>query len=582
MMLQALVAYADREGLGDLDFENRVADYELRIAPDGAFLGLVDLGEGKRRGEAKRLPVGPTSKNNAGTPSFVVDKAQYVIGTAKSNDEAQQRNAAKSFKSYAALIQSASVNSADAGLTALAAFLTRIDQIDLVRNELAAKEAKPEAREAKVMVPVLMDGDAGTSRIHEREAVASWWMASREAERVKAETGPLARCLVTGVVAPVARIHPMLKGSPFPGTGCKLVAYDKPAFTSQNLDQGDNAPVSEAAARKYTGALNALLARDPEGRRRSAIDLDGDVVVFWTRDKSDAPAFVLDIFNPPKEPGDAAASVSSPWRGRRPDFDPTPFYAVTLGANQARVVVRDWLETTADRIGQNLGRWFDDLQLGEGEPEPVPLGPMLRALQATPEAQHDKRGLPPSLASKLFYAAVFGQPLPRLLLTTALQRMRVPPRDRESRDTLRFRVALIKAVLVRTPNFKKEIPVALDPNNTDRAYLLGRLFAAIEKLQADALGSKVNATLRDRYYGSASTTPAMVFPRLMTLSMHHASKAKKEHGGSRVEKVKSEIVNQLDPSGFPRTLSLEEQGLFAVGYYHQREALYQKAVEPNS
>lgn len=123
--------------------------------------------------------------------------------------------------------------------------------------------------------------------------------------------------------------------------------------------------------------------------------------------------------------------------------------------------------------------------------------------------------------------------------------------------------------------------MALDESNTDRAYLLGRLFAALERLQlvASGRGKDLNATIRDRYYGAASTTPAAVFGRLLSLSMHHASKARDDGGGVIAEKTKAGIMSQLPAEGFPRTLGLEDQGLFAVGYYHQREAFFTKRTD---
>jgi CRISPR-associated protein Csd1 len=153
--------------------------------------------------------------------------------------------------------------------------------------------------------------------------------------------------------------------------------------------------------------------------------------------------------------------------------------------------------------------------------------------------------------------------------------MRVPPKKKDSPEVLRFRAAIIKAVLRRT--YDKEVPVSLDESNDDHAYLLGRLFATIERLQWVASGGRdPNATIRDRFYGSASTTPAVVFGRLISLSMHHASKARDDGRARFAERVKGAIMARLPAERFPRTLRLEDQGLFAVGYYHQREAFFSK------
>lgn len=576
MMLQALAAYAEREGLGDVDFEKRKVDYQLVLAKDGRFLGLVPLANGKLRTEIDGLPIGPPSKNNPGYPSFVVDNATYLLGTPKDGSDAQKKrdNAEKCRVSYRNLIEIAAQATRDEGLTALLAFVASTDEIRRADAALAQADAKPEARGERVMVPVL-DGDA--AGIHARPAVRRWWEQKRGAEHAAAAEGPLGRCLVTGALAPIARIHPILKGPPFPGTGAKLVACDKAAYASQHIDGGENASISELGAQRYAAALNHMLERDGD-RRRSAVTLDADtVVVFWTRERSEAPKLLLSLFDPVYKGRDAADSVEAVWRGVRPvEFKPTPFYAVTLSANTARVVVRDWLETTAADLKENLERWFHDLHLGEGEMEPMPLVPMLRALQATPGAQGDKRGLPPGLATRVFRAAVQRTPLPLSLLPAALSRVRLPPREKEDhRFALRARIGIIKAVLRRRG--REDITVALDENNNEVPYLLGRLFAVLENLQGRALGD-VNATIRDRYFGAASATPALVFPRLLRVSMHHAAKI----DGRWPEPLKARIVDRLPPLPFPPVLDLEQQGLFAIGYYHQREALFRKAPQPQA
>jgi CRISPR-associated protein Csd1 len=575
MMLQALCAYAEREGLGDLDFEKRPVDYQLRLDVDGTFLGLVALATGRVRAVLDRLPLGPPSKNNPGYPCFVVDNATYILGTPKDGGDPQKKreNADKCHKSYCALIGEAADKLEDEGLRALNEFLKKAGEVFKADAALQQQEAKtPEKRGERVLVPVLESDD---SRIHERPAVRAWWTSTRDLKRAQQAEAQLGRCLVTGVLAPIARIHHPLKGPPFPGTGAKLVAYDKDPYMSQRLEQGANASVSELAAQRYVAALNHLLEREGDRRRAAVLLDDKTVVVFWTRDRSEASRLLLSLFDPVPKARHAAESVEDLWRGVRPvTFDPTPFYAVTLSANNARVVIRDWFETSAGAVADNLKHWFTDLQLSHGEPEPMPLVPMLRALQATPTARGDKRGLSPGLATQLFRAAVQGAPLPRSLLAAALDRVRLPPREKQKREDALFdqraRFGIIKAVLRRFG--RKDIHVALDESNASAPYLLGRLFAVLERLQALAQGN-VNATIRDRYFGAASRTPASVFPRLLDLSQHHLKKLGTEKKGLAVnlDKVLGEIFTKIAPP-FPATLRLEEQGEFAIGYYHQREA----------
>jgi CRISPR-associated protein Csd1 len=180
--------------------------------------------------------------------------------------------------------------------------------------------------------------------------------------------------------------------------------------------------------------------------------------------------------------------------------------------------------------------------------------------------------LPPSLSSRLTMAAVRGRGLPTELLRHALLRFR-----REDRWYLAFpRAAVIKACLVHlSPPRLKETDVSLDEQINDQAYLLGRLFAALEKAQENALPG-LNATIRDRYFTAASTSPGTVFPRLLRLAQHHVSKAKSENKGTWIERRIQDIVSALPAERFPALLSLADQGMFAIGYYHQRDAFFTK------
>ncbi len=583
MMLQALFEYAQREGLGDLDFEQRTVHYQLVLAKDGRFLGLVSLGSGKRREEFGGLPKSPND-NNPGSQRFLVATAMYVLGIQKL-DSRDPTAAERSRKAYTRLVHEAEQASGDDGLRALRIFLSDGKAVSDADAELAKKEGSAADKRGNCVLAPFLEDDG--TYIHARDSVRRWWLDRRDAERAVRATTPLGRCLVSGRMAPIAETHPKLKGAPFPGTGAPLVAFERSAraYSSQHLEKGANAPISEIAAESYVAAVNHLLGKDG-GRRRGAVLIDkATAVVFWTRE-TQAQNLLLQLFDPPPRIRDAVESAEEVWRGVRTSaFDAAPFYAVTLSSNSGRVVVRDWFESTADAVKRNLDRWFDDLQVDAGEARPMPLLPMLRALEATPGAK-DRRGLPPNVATQLFRAAVHGGRLPLSLLSAALERVRLPPRARDDLDTARFdqraRFGIIKAVLRRLG--RKEITVSLDESNDCRPYLLGRLFAVLERLQAAAHGKErdINTTIRDRYFGAASRTPAMVFGRLIDLSVHHQKKLASAKKGLSVifDKQLGGIMAKMPPEGFPSALSLEDQGLFAVGYYHQREAIFARLSSP--
>ena len=581
MMLEALVALAERKGLlEDPSFGKRVVNFQLRISKDGQPLGIVPLGD-DGRGIAISAPV-PPKRTVAVAPTFLVDNAQYVLGLPKRSRGGAAPNARsverarECLRAFAAEVREACEHTGDAGLRAIRAFLDRLeaDPSEAARVTAMAPDHDWSGDECIV---VLLDTD-GSTYIHERPEVRAYWAGKRSAA---SDMGTPQRCLVTGALAPPARLHDVVKRIPeAQSSGASLVSFNAPAFESQHFEQGANAPVSQRAADGYVRALNWLLEKEGERRFRSGLAVGSDaVLVFWTRDDNETTDVLLSLFSPEAETDeDLRAVYEAAWKGLAPrDVDTTKFYALTLSGNASRVVVRDWLETTAADVKANVRRYFEDLAL-DGDDAPIPIRSLLRSLEATPSATTDKRGLSPVLATRLIHAALRGSPFPRELLHSALARLRVPPGEREWRGTLRARVALIKATLLRL-HPAQEITVSLDETNQSVPYLLGRLFAAIEKLQADALGD-INASLRDRYFGSASATPALVFPRLLRVSMHHASKAESEHRGW-AERIKAEIVNRLPAQGaFPRTLDLVSQGLFAVGYYHQRQAFFTPRKTP--
>lgn len=558
MILQALYELAIRENLlENPDFERLPIDFLLRLTKEGDFHSLVPLQDEKGKGRLYSLPRLP--KRTVGVaPGFLVDNAKYMLGLSQ---PASDRDA-RCLEAFRTLLETTVAPCGDAGGMAVVRFY---------RNWQANLEALLEARprEAWTGSERLAFGLVDEAvLVHERAALRQLWSDVRQAEGGKSEAQ---RCLVTGKLAPVARLHPSIKGVPnAKPTGASLVSFNQSSFTSHGLDQGDNAPVSQAAAEGYGIALNWLLDRHPTRRHRYGVRLGSDqVMAIWTREAVPELDPLLDLFEDSPQVDSALATLESPWKGLEPgDLDTTPFYGLTLGGNAARVVVYGWIASSLGEVKGNIHRFFEDLQVaGIAQQKPVPLKRLVDSLR--PPGREGN--VPPDLTSRLFRCALEGTPFPRYLLSLALRRMRMDG------SYLRERVSLIKAVLSRLPDPSKErrLTVALDETNTQIPYLLGRLFAVLERLQGVAMGD-LNASLRDRYFGSAASTPALVFPRLIKLSVHHASKTDK---AGWLERLKGAIMSALPADSFPKTLSLEDQGLFAVGYYHQRESFFQKAAD---
>jgi CRISPR-associated protein Csd1 len=394
-----------------------------------------------------------------------------------------------------------------------------------------------------------------------------------------------AACLVTGARGAIARLHPAIKGVWGAQTsGASIVSFNLDAFTSYGHEQGENAPVSEAAAFAYTTALNRFLERGGGHR----IQIGDASTVFWA-DASEATAAEeaesvfaallgadgADETVQAKKVGAILQAV----RAGRPiaDFSPdraqgVRFFVLGLAPNASRLSVRFYLE---DDFGAIAARFLAHVARMRIEPPPKDEHPSIWRLLVETAAQHKSENVQPNLAGGWLRAILTGASYPLTLLSTLLMRLRA------DHDVNGLRVAMLKAVLIR--NFAMEVPVSLDVENKDSGYLLGRLFAAYEYVQTQALGGRVNATIRDQYYGTASATPRAVFPLLQRKATHHLSRLRKDKPGLAVnlDRRIGEIFELADPESlFVPILSAQRQALFAVGYYHQRNDFYRRKDEP--
>ncbi|GAB3380522.1 hypothetical protein GCM10027514_19760 [Azotobacter armeniacus] len=394
--------------------------------------------------------------------------------------------------------------------------------------------------------------------------------------------------MVTGEVQPLARLHPAIKGVNGAQTaGASIVSFNLESFGSYGKSQGENAPVSEAAAFAYTTVLNHLLRRDEHNRQRLQI---GDAsVVFWalaeTAEASEqAELLFAELLDPPADDAGEAAKLRSvleavaagrPLRELDPRLDgATRLFVLGLAPNASRLSIRFWQTGSLDFFARRLAEHYRDLHI---EPLPWKAEPAIwRLLYATAPSRDGRakaEDIPPQLAGEMTRAILTGSRYPRSLLSNVIMRLRADG------DISGVRVALCKAVLTRdlrqdVKGIDEEIPVSLDKEAGNPGYRLGRLFAVLEDAQRNALGT-VNASIRDRYYGAASATPATIFPVLLRNTQNHLAKLRKEKPGlaHTIEREIGEIVDGL-ASQFPRSLRLEDQGRFAIGYYHQSQARF--------
>jgi CRISPR-associated protein Csd1 len=416
--------------------------------------------------------------------------------------------------------------------------------------------------------------------IHELPAIKSWWVRMMTAEKVSDS----AQCLLTGETGPIARLHPKIKGVVgAQAAGASLVSFNATAYDSYGKDhqQGLNAPVSENAAFQYGTALNSLLT-GPQSRKHR-IRIGDTSTVFWTEKPTIVEDCLADIFSGGSQAAEEVQDITKRAQIQRlldavrsgGEFQGfgtanTPFYILGLAPNAARLSIRFFHRSTiADLIAKlhdhqqcmKMVRQFI-AQVGNRFPDPE-FPAIWQILRETARVADE---IPPLLSGALTRAIVEGTPYPEGLFSAIIRRIQA------DRTINYLRAATLKAVLVR--NHNQTIPTMLDTESTDSAYLLGRLFSTLEKTQEDALGN-VNAGIRDRFYSAASATPASVFPRLLRTYQHHLSKL---NGGAKVnrERLVQDIMSSIGSSGFPNQFPLKKQGIFAIGYYHQRKDFFTK------
>lgn len=552
---------------------------------NGQIAQIRDFREKSDRGGKlipQALTVPTVGKRTSGDKAiFLCDKSDYVFGRnadSESTQEAREK-LAKRFELFRELHKLAFEKVAHPHFAALIKFLD--DWKPFAPDSVAMLEEKSSCKFADLSTGnyVFMIAGEPNSFIHDLPQATSYWTSTLESGD-KAET---AICLVTGKISPIARLHPAIKGVIDPGgqaeKGIVAINKDKTAFTSYGKEQSFNAPVSEDAAFAYCTALNHLLASD---RRRFRV---GDTTtVFWTEAPAPAEDLLPFLVDSGRAPEDEALKqrlatvigkiVDGKLAGDDLGGAETRFYILGLAPNASRLSVRFWQTSTLGDLAANLQKHHHDLAIERQWDEtnskhPDPKAPGIYALLK--QTARDADGIPPLLSGALIRAILLGTNYPDALFQKVMSRVRVAEKDQNDNPADRvnyLRAAIIKAYLNRNHNLN--LTMSYDPTRTDIAYRLGALFAALEKTQQDAL-PEINATIRDRYYSAASATPGAVFPRILRTYQHHLGKLE---GGHKVNRERL-VQDIIDPIGnFPAHLNLQQQGQFAIGYYHKRKDFF--------
>lgn len=591
------------ESLPRLGTSKQKMSFLVVLTPDGRLFDIQDakiqknLPPKTKNGKAKTIfvthdlivPGGERKTGKGANPHLLWDKPEYMLGICPDGTKPKEKDKVKArdilfpaFREQHHLFRT-KYGLHDPGLDAVVAFLDSWDPANI-----------PEDIREKIN----QYGDNfGTFAIQGKtgyvfEAPAVKKACLRE-ELETDSSAPRGTCLITGKNdMHLARIvETKVKLGSNPG-GTAIVSFDKSAFCSYGKEQTYNAPLSEEAAFKAHNALNLLIS-DP----RYHFKLADTTVVFWTGKKTRTEGFLSCVFNPPTvSNGPAmnaalAQSIQTFWeivaRAGDPDLSDlgddasTPFFMLGIEPNAARIVVRFWHESSLGDFVRRLQRHAQDMAIEKtfpDDPDHIPLWMLL--LQTAREA----KGIPPLLAGSLLRSVLEGLPYPEALYQLTLNRINVGHDKYHVGNKVSYcKAAVVKAFLSRNTN-QKGLTMALNPENKTPAYLLGRLFATLEMTQNDASGG-VNAGVGDKFYSSASATPRIVFPTLLDLFRKWIKKLSSDKPGLAVvrDKLVGEILDDIDSTkGFPSQLSLEERGLFALGYYQQTRAFFTKKTSADA
>lgn len=560
--------------------------FVLEIDEHGNVTNVVDVREDKGK---KKVPIhvvvpdqGEGRSSNI-KPYFLCDKAEYLLGHC--TDPMKERDAVRKFESSKQLHISLLKESNCAEATAVKNFFINWNR-DAFESDPKLKNLTEQLVQSTDNVLVFrLQGSRNL--LHDNVVIRNIWARHNEVDDdSKLQFG---QCLIIGEQqVPISRIHSVIKGVKDSHTaGARIVSFNCESFTSYGKEESYNAPVSQQAAFGYTTALNHMLA-SPKHTMRNIGDM---TVVFWSdpvkSTDNEHERFFKGFFvdeAPEKEDMGLTEQVKGGIdrirKGMKlaPDMLDTrnvPFYVLGLSPNNARLSVRFYWQSEFGSILDRIMEHVEEMAIEKPSFEHQGHPPLFYVLGETVRKGKDSKDkISPSLAGDWFRAIIQGTMYPYSMIQAIIQRIRV---DGIINST---RVSVIKAYLIRyarihrLSELKEVLTVSLNKETTNTAYRLGRLFSVLERAQEDASNVKLNATIKDRYFSSASATPSVIFPILMRLAQHHMSKA--EYGNLRDREIQ-EILQGVEE--FPKHMNLNQQGLFILGYYHQKQYRFTQKTE---
>lgn len=475
-------------------------------------------------------------------PKLLADNAEYALGWIREDGDSEK--VAQRHHAFIHLLEECLAATRDQDVQIVHDFLT---------SEGIAQLERPDDFDVTQTLTFQVNG----RRVVDSPTIRGFWesymSSDSDAGAAKSE------CLVCGkLVVPVERLQFKIKNVPGGQTsGTSLISANADAFESYGLKASRVSPICDRCAEQFSKALNALIANEHHRLRAG-----GQLFIFWT--EGDTEFSVIDLLGRP-EPTDVRELISSVFHGRENYLqDTAPFHALSLSGSGGRLVIRDWIDTTVGAVQTNLARYFALQRVTQPDgSKPRPYG--LNALLRSTVRQGSNEDPVPLVPRVLVSAALTGSPVPFWINGQVIRRIRA------AQSVTGPQAALLKMVLLgsRHDQYDEEDLVTLDQNETNSAYLCGRLLAVLDATQRAALRTR-NATIIDRFFGTASSAPASIFGRLLRGAQPHLARLRRDRPGAYIalEQRMEEIMSNLD--GFPKTLSVQEQARFVLGYYHQR------------
>ena len=588
MILQALTAYYEQLlRLGKLAApgwdSNFKVSFALRINDSGQLLDLIDYRQMIPKGKKEvlspaEIPVPAHVKRSSGVAAnFLCDNSTYILGA---DDKGKPDRAIQCFEACAALhhkiLDDVDVPAAKAVLN----FFDNWNPAETQNHPLLAERWKDLTGNANLIFEYETP-DGRHERLTDDSAIKSAW------QNYYSDSNPAAvtvQCLVTGKEAPLALIHPSIKGvMGAQSSGAALVSFNAPSYCSYGHEQGANAPISEYAAFAYTTALNTLIAD------KDHCKILGDMtVVCWAENASASAASfgMAGMFGIPENSGvkddDLIHALEQLSRGKEINWKGDTllpgqhFYVLGLAPNAARISVRFFLRDTLGEFAEHLQQHFDALEIVRPSFDDRKVLSVWSLARETVNLNERTPSPSPQLAGDLLRTVLAGGRYPATLLNGVSLRIRA------EHNVTRGRAAILKAYYLRNKqNDQTLIPeevltMELNENSNYMPYVLGRLFSVLEAIQNSA-NPNINTTIKDRYFNSACATPAMVFPTLINLAQKHLSKLSPALE-TTYNKQLTELFSKISKN-YPARMTLPEQGAFQIGYYHQTQKRFTKKNE---